>query len=218
MLLDPLTQPKEWLTTWAHVEDGLGQQARGREAKRVAVCFAKADTGIWQARYRVRDAETWVRSDPKRRALWETTKRFDVRWYFVSSTGWYEGMPNVRTFVNSRRIDPRKLEKNDQRVRQLVPDPALVPPDPAELEDKDRFRRMEHLPMFIDPLRITTHDFADHPIRDDGVGGYGTMEPKGLELHGVHVGSGRDKSLWPRPWNVVEPILWLSGVVDGGRS
>jgi hypothetical protein len=250
MLLDPDTHPDLWIKTWERVEPGLNRD----RPPRVAICFGKADTGLRQRRFRVRDARQWVKNYPGGQELLRQIENRQLQnsWHFVSATGWINGASNTRVFVNSRTIRRTGSTVVQSRLRELVPDPAQLVDGAVEGDDSSGFRYLQHFPVFLDPLRIQSHDFRLNPITDAGPR---TMVPQitGLSqqlsdelqsesavvrdnasqrlkelrerlskvnaVAGVHVGYGRGgaaRQSTIRPWNVVEPVLWLAKLA--GRS
>lgn len=216
LLLDPETHPDLWLKTWERVEPGLNMQERPR----VAVCFAKADTGLRQRRFRVRDARRWVQSHPGGVVLLKQIENRQLQnsWHFVSATGWVNGTSNIRVFVDSRTIRRTGTTAALSRLRELVPDPAQRIDGAIEGDDARGYRYMQNLPIFTDPLRLRSHDFRLNPMTDAGP--REMLPPNAAAasvsmISGVHVGYGRggsDPQSRIRPWNVVEPVLWLANL------
>ena len=255
LLLDPETHPDLWLKTWERVEPGLNMQRRPR----VAICFAKADTGLRQRRFRVRDARHWVQSHPGGLVLLKQIENRQLQnsWHFVSATGWLNGTSNIRVFVDARTIRRTGTMAVSSRLRELVPDPAQRIDGAIEGDDAHGYRYMHNLPVFTDPLRLRSHDFRLNSITDAGPWEilrqhlpqllpqklreeWESLPPNERErwdllpnllraqllaaarintLAGVHVGFGRggsDTQSRIRPWNVVEPVLWLANLSAEG--
>jgi hypothetical protein len=224
LLLDPETHPDLWLKTWERVEPGLNTI----RPPRVAVCFAKADIGVRQRRFRVRDARSWVKGYKKGLELLEQIQNRNLKnaWYFVSATGWLNGSSNIRVFVDARPIRRIGSRASVGRLRELVPDPAQRLDGSLDGDDAKGYRYMQNLPIFTDPLRLRSHDFRLNPMTDAGpmkmLSGNSTSRETELPdnvhaLAGVHVGYGRggsDTQSRIRPWNVVEPVLWLADLLD----
>lgn len=227
LLLDPEIHPDKWLETWINVEAGLAL----RRSVRVAVCFAKADSSVRQRRFRVRDAREWVEELPGAANFLTNIRNrahIESKYFFVSAAGWVNGVPNIRTFVNSRVI--RRVNVNSGAIqhgntlRELLPDPAQLLSVPNGNGDQFGFRYMQNLPVFSDPLRIVGHDFQNNPITQNGPLNTIPKDQQGdamkFKLAGIHVGFGRgsdNNESRIRPWNIVEPVLWLAGFGEGRR-
>jgi len=213
LLLDPETHPDIWVKTWERVEPGL---KIGKDL-RVAVCFAKADIGLRHRRFRIRDAKRWVQSFPAGLNLVKQIENriLNIKWEFVSSSGWLNGISNTRFFVNYRPIRRTGVIGGNARLRELVPDPAQPVDKAVDGDDTSGFRYMQNLPLFTDPLRLLSHDFRLNPMTDAGPHSMlSKIDNTAAPIAGVHVGYGRglkkELSLSIRPWNVVEPVLWLA--------
>lgn len=236
LLLDP-EAPELWLKTWERVEQGLSlslataektEFVRGKP--RVAVCFAKADADRRQRRFRIRDARPWLAGlDGGRNLINRLENRnLECAYHFVSATGWIAGCPNIRTLINARpivRINANAAHnanignnpvlpgaQNGATLREMVPDP----PQPLAPQANVGYRYMQGWPLFSDPLQIKAHDFWAKPLTNLGPRDMlaNDERPQALELFGVHVGFGRKidpQHASVRPWNVVEPVLWLAG-------
>lgn len=222
MLLDPETHPDIWLDTWNCVSEGVA--ASDRRKPRIAICFAKADTGLRHRRFRVRDALAWVESDTSRKRLLDriNTSRLESKWFFISAAGWVDGSSNTRVFVDAMKIRLGGAHSAVALNTELVPDPARVT-DPVQIASHPgNARRMRSLPVFTDPMRFSTHDCLNNPITVCGP--IRIMRENAAQevprLHGVHVGFGRAQDQnrsRVQPWNVVEPMLWLAGYRLGAR-
>jgi GTPase SAR1 family protein len=103
------------------VEDMVGRLRRaedqnrlknGRLAIPVVILFTKADALRWQQRHRIRDANDWVRLQPKFNELVKDAENYceRVSYGFCSAAGWREGQPNFRTLVRPRPLPGRAFE------------------------------------------------------------------------------------------------------------
>lgn len=231
VLLDPYKSPELLRQTWDNVRAGLRVKPGESARFRVAICFAKADLELWQRRYRVRSAREWVAQRPELGPLRDQVQHSGVtaEWFFVSSTGWHAGMPNVRTVVNARPVRGGQVQGGTVPADH-VPDPPAVADrlDPAEPRG---LRFLLGLPVFTDPFRLGLHDFRNEPLTDEVVpddvvplvnpqnGAVAAAPPPNAPpvLAGVHTLPGRyapgdrEMAAVVRPWNVIEPVLWLAG-------
>lgn len=176
-----------------------GGQSR-RRLRRAAVLFSKADLLPWQDRYRIRSAAEWVR-DPANKITDMPNLLQDnfeeVRFEFISTIGWNQGLPNVRTRLTPRSYTVGNLETN---VRgEHLPDPALPFEQYARgKEDEEQFRFMKALPLFTDPLRVVAYQLPE-------------VEFEHAPKAGVQFFPGRRREMSTfAPWNVVDPLLWAA--------
>jgi len=139
------------------VEDLCGRLRRAGNKDRISekgltmpvvILFTKADSLAWQQRHRVRNAEDWIREQPRFRDLVSVASTYCSRVYFAfcSAAGWRDGRPNLRTLVRPRPLPGRAASDGADKLNEAaaaaladaerhleeyqgehIPDPALSP-------------------------------------------------------------------------------------------